>query len=103
MMKKKKRRDWERYYGMRVGEEYFIIRREKENKKRPKFFSIGWRILLLVEGYCSSCQIVLAYKMSDEVLFLVFDVLNAKNLAFGTLNASALSYWFVKNELPKIH
>ena len=41
--------------------------------------------------------IFLIYKTSDEGSFLVFCVLNAKNLAFSTLDASVL-----RNQFPRV-
>ena len=42
------------------------------------------------DGEISKCQNYLAFDTSHEVCFLVFDVLNAKYLALGTLDANAL-------------
>ena len=42
-------------------------------------------------------QIFLTYKTFDEGRFLVFGVLNAKNLAFSTFDASA-----IRNQFPRV-
>ena len=46
----------------------------------------------LVELYYSKCQINLAFGTFDNSGFLVFDVLNTKNLAFNTPAANALMF-----------
>ena len=46
----------------------------------------------IVELFYSKCQIYLAFGTLDDGGFLVFDVLNAKNLVFSTPNANALKF-----------
>ena len=48
-------------------------------------------MLQLIEAYEHKCEIFLAYAISDNVVFFMFGVPNAKNLAFGTPDANALS------------
>ena len=48
------------------------------------------RTMPIVEVYCSKCQIYLVFGIFAVGGFLVFGVLNAKNFAFSTLDASAL-------------
>ena len=45
--------------------------------------------LLLVKAYSMKCQSVLAFERSNVWVFLILGVLNAKNLAFSILGASA--------------
>ena len=44
-----------------------------------------------MEVYCSMFHIFSTYNTPDEVVFLVFGVSNAKNLAFNTPDESALN------------
>ena len=48
-----------------------------------------YNTLLLVEIYCSMLKI-LGFSTPHEVWFFVFGVLNAKDLAFSTLDTDAL-------------
>ena len=61
------------------------------NKKEKKN-SIFVRTMPIVELYYSKCQIYLAFGTFDDSGFLVFDVLNTKNLAFSTPVANALMF-----------
>ena len=51
-----------------------------------------------VEHHCSTMVFLLAFGTSHEAKILVFGVPNAKNLAFGTLDANALRYYLLKEK-----
>ena len=84
--KKSRENEWVRDKWMNT----LLLWERKLNKKIFKNFCIFFCTLLLTEECCSSCQIFLAFGTLDEEWFLVFDVLNAINLTFSILNASAL-------------
>lgn len=46
--------------------------------------------MLVLELHYSLCQIILTFRTSFVGGFLIFGVLNAKNLVFNTLDASAV-------------
>ena len=65
-------------------------RREKIIKKLIFAYSISSRTVLFLERNCSYVPNVLAFGTPHERGFLVFDVPNAKYLAFDTLDENAL-------------
>ena len=59
-------------------------------KKEYVLFTTCYNTLLLVEVYCSLLLKILGFSTPHEVWFFVFSVLNAKDLAFSTLDTDAL-------------
>ena len=59
-------------------------------KKEYVLFTTCYNTLLLVEVYCSLLLKFLGFSTPHKVWFFVFSVLNAKDLAFSTLDTDAL-------------
>ena len=69
-----------------------VLRRErKENKIRKKIYSICVCTVSYLRRYCSGVPNFLAFGTPREGLFLLLGVPNAKYLAFGTPDDSALT------------
>ena len=59
-------------------------------KKEYVLFTTCYNTLQLVEVYCSLLLKNLGFSTPHEVWFFVYSVLNAKDLAFSTLDTDAL-------------
>ena len=61
------------------------------NKKAIKILRFCYSVVLLIERYYSMLEKILRFETLHETRSLMFGVSNAKNLAFGTLDANALT------------
>ena len=76
-----------------VAERDLLRGERKENKIRKKNYSICVLTVSYLRWYCSDVPNFLTFGTPHEGLFLLFGVPNAKYLAFGTPDDSALRFW----------